>query len=203
MWKRAIILAAVLGIAACTMGPPVTRLDVAGGTVTVAAPAGYCIDRSATRDTRQGTFLLLGSCAAMTATGATDAVPVAPLVLTALVSDPLRTETAPDAASLSQYVRSDNGRASLSRSGQAQTVSIQQSETRNGVLYMKIRDRSPGGDAALSQDTWRAFLPMADRVVVLSAQSLIDQPVSSDAARSVLRTFVATVQAANKGNAAE
>lgn len=198
MWRRATLLAAVLGIAACALSTPVTRLSVAGGTVTVSAPNGYCIHRGSTRDTSQGTFVLLGSCAAMTSDGVAAPVPV---VLTALVSDPLQTEKAPDSATLSQYFRSSSGRAVLSRSGQAQSVSVLHSETRRGVLYMKTRDLSPQEDEALTQDTWRAFLPISDRVVVLSVKTLATQPVSSDAALGVLRDFVGAVQAANQPKA--
>lgn len=191
--KIAILIAAVL-LSACTMGPPVTQLSVASGAVTVAAPNGYCIDRSATRDRANGTFVLLGSCSALSPNGAEARVPV---VLTALVSDPLQIATTPNAGTMAQFFKSNDGRAILSRSGQANTLRILQSETRRGILYMKLRDSSPGGDAALTAETWRAFLPLSDRITVLSVRMMADQPVSSDAALSVLRNFVAAVQTAN------
>lgn len=182
-------------LSACTtLGPPPTHMTFASGDVQMAAPDGYCIDRRATREQAAGAFVLLGDCARLQH-GQPEA-PV-PVVLTALVSDPLLVEATPSPSVLSRYFRSDSGRASMARDGQAGSVAILQSETRGDIFYLKFRDSSEGADPQLAQETWRAFVPVRDRLTVLSVMTLAEQPVSSDAALGVLRSFVSRVQTVN------
>lgn len=173
---------------------PVTQMPVAGGAVTVAAPEGYCIDPKGTREQPMGTFVLLGNCSLMFLDLSGPAVPV---VLTALISDPLQTQSPPTPTALAKYFKSTSGRASLARDRDPTSVQVLQSETRDGVLYMRFRDSSPERDAALTSESWRAMMPMGNRLTVLTAQGLSTRTVSSDTTLTTLRNFVAAVKAAN------
>lgn len=186
-------------LAGCAVGPPVTSLPLGGGDVTLAAPPGHCIDRQSLQRRKEGSFVALGSCAALT--GNAEATPAQPVVLTGLVSDPLP-GPAPTPAQIEAFLRSPQGRASLASDGDPASVRILQSQTRSGVLYLKHRDRSGQNGTALTDEIWRAAYPEAGRIVVLSARSLASRPVSSDTQLSLLRRFVAASQAATKAGAA-
>ncbi len=200
--RAAWTLPATLALAACAdMAPPVTRLAVAGGAVTVAGPTGYCIDRRSRRAEVQGTFLLLSQCPDAAAPAGGLALPdpdVAPVILTALVSQPMAPGAAPSPAEMERMVRSAPGRAGLARDGDPASVRILDSRRQNDVVYLRMTDRSDrdSSGAALSQDIWRAMYWSGDRLTVLSVKTLAARPVSSDEAERVLRRFVAATRAA-------
>lgn len=181
-------------LSACALGAPVTVLPVDGGAVTLAAPEGHCFDMRSRRVQEGGNFVLLGSCAALSAS---DAAPPAPVVLTALVSPPLPPGTRTDAEALRAYFVSEAGRAGLSASGDAATVRLVETRVRGPVLYLRLRDRSALPDVALGGDVWRAVFGQGDRVVALGAKALAAQPVPMDATLSALTRFVRATRAAN------
>jgi len=184
-------------MAACAV-PPVQSLSVAGGAVTLAAPPGYCIDRSTLSDRPEGTMVFLGSCAAM---GAATAGPQQPLLLSALLSDPIGPKM-PGIKTVEAYLASPAGRARLARDGRAASVRILQRQVRDGVLYLRIRDSSVGDADAFLPESWRAVLPLGDRLAVLAALPVKARPVTGDAPRAALHDFVAALRAANPPAAA-
>lgn len=192
--RRAVPVLAALALAACAaMGPPVTRIAVQGGAVTVVAPEGYCVDRGSVRDRADGAFVLIGNCAALSADGPQAPVPVA---LTANVSAAMPQVPAPSPAELESFLRSPDGRAMLARDDNPASVKVLQSTRRGDVVTLRLRDSS-GDPDLVSQDIWRAVWWQEGRAVALTVAPLASRPVSSDAAAGILRAFADATHAAS------
>ncbi|MCU9848293.1 hypothetical protein OEZ60_09760 [Defluviimonas sp. WL0024] len=199
--RAAVALAAGLGLAACAasgFGGASRAIIVAGGEVTVTGPSGYCIDRSVSRDGAEGAFVLLGSCAAISGSR-TAAQPVRPAVLTASVlpGAPLSAPMAESFEGLAAFFRSAPGRAALSRSGKAETVTVEEVAAAGDVLYLRLSDASASDGRAVEPEYWRAILALKGRIVTLSALGLQDRPLTAAEKRRALEGFVAQMKAVN------
>lgn len=175
------------------------RLDVAGQTIVIAAPAGYCIDPKSTTRTADGAFVLLSDCSLFGAAGGKpDARGSA---LTASVSSGSLLEAEGDAADgladLEAFAASRRGRAVLSRSGQPDRVRILNTQTSGGVLYVLVEDRGRLPIAGLDRQFWRAFLEVNGRTVALSDLSFQGGAASPQGALNRLAAFARAIQSAN------
>lgn len=204
-------MAAALGLAACDGGDIAglgaaglafsraapQRVAVADGSIVITGPRGFCIDRSALREDSNGAFVLLGSCASITQS-AGQPQPAIPAILTATVSG----NTVEDAGTdellgfLEAYLKSDDGLATLSRSGDPDKVQILETMIRDGALYIHARDRSGLADE-ISSDYWRALLGINGRIVTISVVGFDRIPMSSTAGFQTLNDFKARIRAAN------
>ncbi|MCK8483340.1 hypothetical protein MUY21_04760 [Aliiroseovarius sp. S2029] len=184
-------------------GDLVRAKTVMGGAVTIATPKGFCIDTTSHQDTEAGAFIPIGACAALTKNAA-DPKPEKPAFLTATVL-PMPVQavglpTDPDARlrEARDFVQSDAGRAALSRDGRAETVTLLDTKSASGVLYVRIRDTSGGLPESLSDTTWRAFLEVNGRLVTASATAFADQPFGQGKGLALLRDFVSQIRKANR-----
>lgn len=193
--RPAPLLAALLLTGCVAAGGAATRsLAVAQGTVIVAGPPGYCVDRRLSRTGPGEAFVTLGNCAALSP-GATGPAGV-PAVLTATVSD--RPATPPDPARLEAFLRSDAGRAALSRSGRAETVQILAARREGAMLLVQIRDGSAVGPGpATGPDYWRAVFDAGGRLVTASVLSFAGRPLDRDEGFRLLAAFAARIAAAS------
>lgn len=206
--SRAAALLSALALSACVEGMSPTgsaprAIALAGGAVTATGPAGYCVDRAASRDGAAGSFVLFGTCAALSGSPAAGQ-PAKPAVLTASV-----VPGAPDAATfaasfpaMARFFGSDPGRTALSRSGRAGTVALGAVSSRDGVIYLSLSDSAAGPGQAVAPDYWRAILALRSHLVTLSVMSLADRPLTSAEKRQILDAFVGRMRAANAGAAA-
>jgi hypothetical protein len=192
---RAAALAALFALAACEGGPGApTSVVVAGGALTVAGPAGYCIDRRLSRTGGAEAFVVLGSCAAFSRSAARR--PGAPAILTATVS--AEPAAAPDRRSLERFLRSPQGRAAISRAGRADTVTILSARNERGVLFLQIRDTSATAEGPATDPAyWRAVFGLNGRLVTATVLAFADRPLSRDQGFGLLAEFVARLRATN------
>lgn len=179
-------------VAACTGLPAPRTMSVAGGTVVIAGPAGYCVDTHGSRDTAAGSFVLLGSCASISGS-ANAPQPVAPTVLTAAVSaGSSGAGIAGSERRLAQYFGSPAGRAALSRTGKASTVTILGHHDGNGAFFLHLRDRVP---KAGTIESWRVLFDLNGHIVTLSVVALPGRPMSNRHSEALLTAFMAQVRA--------
>jgi len=138
-----------------------------GRAVTIAAPAGLCIDPASTRVDAAGAFVLMRDCAAGAGAGPPRTV------LTASVSSGGLTgegDAAADSLSeLGDYIATPDGLALVGRSGRSDRVRVLSRQLTRGVLFVLVEDRGPQPIAGLDRTFWRAFLEVNDRMTVLSA----------------------------------
>lgn len=180
------------------------KVSVAGGDITIAGPFGYCIDRSASQDTRRGVFVLLGSCASI-ANDADAGSPRIPGVLTASVSGESSSDIDGSMARLEAFFLSDSGRAALSRNRRASSVTVLSTRQSRKLFILRVRDTSPNLAQGLSQEYWRALFDVRGRIVTLSVIAFTENPMSDSAGLATLKAFAAKIQRANpplpdKGN---
>jgi hypothetical protein len=166
---------------------------VLGGAVKVASPGGYCIDPAGVMQSDDSALVLIGRCTGGPGT------PQARAILTAAVSAAgSGMDIAANGAALAAYFGSDQGRAALSHSGQAGTVTVQQTALAGDAFVMQVTDTSPNPDSPAEAASWRAVLGVAGHLVTLTVTGTQSAPLTAEAGRSLLDGFVAAMQAANR-----
>jgi hypothetical protein len=179
-----------------TGGAPAEAV-VTSDLVVITGPRGFCVDETATRAEGDTAFVLLGNCAAISGSRRADQ-PEVPVVLTAAISE------ASDAGSISEslgeldaYFRSEPGRALLSRTQDAGSVTVLETVTQGDMFLLHASDTSAGAMEGVSDDYWRAYLDIGSRIATLSVLALEDRGVTRDQSLSALMAFSGAVQAAN------
>lgn len=199
-------LGAVLLLGQCLLAACVTlgggqdaprQVQVTADAVTITGPSGFCVDPTAVRDTGDTGFVLLGNCAAISGR-ARSGQPEIPAVLTAAVSAPSAgTGLGDNQGALEAYFRSEDGRALLSRSGDAGSVQVLDIRTQADMFLLHARDTSDGAMVGVANDYWRAYMEIGGRLATLSVLVLEDSQVSDAQALATLTQFAAAVQGAN------
>ncbi|ABD52980.1 hypothetical protein [Jannaschia sp. CCS1] len=191
----AALLAACVGLGGGDDAP--REVQVTADAVTITGPRGFCVDPTAVRNTDDTGFVLLGNCAAISGS-ARAGQPDVPAVLTAAVSAPSSGGgLTANLDALETFFQSDDGRALLSRSGDASTVQILDTRRQAGMFLLHARDSSAGEVVGVASDYWRAYLDVGTRLATLSVLALEDAEVSNAQVLSTLTQFATAVQAAN------
>lgn len=180
------------------------EIQVTSDAITITGPPGYCVDPTATRNSGDTGFAVLGNCAAILGS-ARARQPDVPAVLTAAVSAPSSgTSLTANLDALDAFFRSQDGRALLSRSGDADSVQILNTRTQSGMFLLHARDTSAGDMGGVAADYWRAYMDIGPRLATLSVLALADAEISNDQALATLTRFATAIQSANPdANAAD
>lgn len=173
-------------------------ISVAGDSVIVAGPPGYCIDRGATRDTARGAFVLLGSCASLSG-DATRPAPRVPAVLTVAVSGQPGDGAALSAplSRVEAFLRSERGRRVLSRTDDPSTVEILDIGKSEEALIIHARDSGASEITGIEDEYWRALLDVNGRIVTVSVTGFEARPLSPDAGRATLEALADRIVSEN------
>lgn len=162
------------------------QVQVLHNAVTVAGPAGYCVDVEATRESDIEAFVLLVRCRATLRP-----TPVLSATITGVETDGEPAQM----RALTEYLQTAPGRAQLSRSGDPRDVTVEEATYADGAVWLLITDH--GNPASFEDSYWRAILPVAGRIVTLSVLSASAHPVARDSGLAILRNFVRRMQGAN------
>ncbi|MDU8944445.1 hypothetical protein [Ovoidimarina sediminis] len=171
-------------------------LPVSEGIV-IAAPPGYCIDREASRvKDSGGAFVLLGSCAAISR-NASAPRPLTPGLLTVTVSDaPVPLSDDQIGTALGRFFNTPEGRAILSRSGNANAVDILDTDVSQNALILHFTDESVA-QLGLSPEHWRALFRLDGRLVTVAVSGFDDLPMTSSEGLATLRSMTDQIRAAS------
>lgn len=173
------------------------QVQVTTDAITVTGPSGFCVDPTATRSSGDTGFVVLGNCAAISGS-ARAGQPDVQAVLTATVSAPSsETSLTANMDALDAFFRSEDGRAVLSRSSDAETVQILETRRQSGMFFLHARDTSAGEVGGVATDYWRAYMDIGPRLATLSVLELAEANVSDVQALATLTQFAAAVQGAN------
>lgn len=193
-------LALVPLLAACVLpqggagGGQTQSRSLLAGRVTIAAPAGYCIEPASVLERGDTALLLAGRCA-----GAGDRVPA---VLTASVGaagSAQGIDIAGNGRGLAAFFRSAPGRAALSRRGRAADVRVEEALGIEGAFLLRLADRGAAQAAPVAAESWRAVLPLDGRLVSLTVTGKAGGPVlGRDAGKALIADFVAATRRANR-----
>lgn len=175
----------IMMLAACQVSGGARRAPVLGGSVTMGLPAGYCIDRSASRETEDTAVIIMGRC--------DSAAKAVPAIVTTTVGRPgsagVMTASPSD---LAAFFATPQGRATLSRDGRPNDVRLISAATSGKALVLHVADRRQG-------EYWRAFVGVRGRLVSLSTTGTPGVRLDPAAGRQVLDSFVTALVAANAG----
>ena len=195
------VASAVLGLAvlaACAggFGGQVQRdVTVADDAVTIAGPRGFCVDPRATKDSEGQAFVLLGNCAIL-AQG-NQPQPDYQALLTAAVRENFGGPISERFSAVREYLKTEDGRALLSRSGDPATVSILDTLARGDVLYIYARDTSDGYAPNMSSEHWRAVFDLQGLIVSVAVLGFENQPISKRDGLAALQNFAAIIVSKN------
>lgn len=162
-----------------------TSVRLVSSNFTVTAPDGFCVDGASVQDTTQSGFVLMADCAALR--GRKRKVDQArSVLLTATVAAPLESSDSVTPQALEHFFNTVQGRAILSRNGDAATISATMEIVADNTLILHIRDSSPVNIDGLSQDDWRAFTVINGRLVTLSAAPFVGGSASGSSAKALV-----------------
>ncbi|MFP4303540.1 dihydroxy-acid dehydratase [Rhodosalinus sp.] len=179
--SRAALAGAALALSACTeqeTGAAAPReVVVARGAVLVAAPPGYCVDRTALRDAEEGSFALLASCASLDPNA--DGPSAQPAILTVTVSGRDPETTPPRAEALAA----------------AAPEAVLATRQRGALALVHLGD---GGDAVLPGGDprhWRGATGTGGRVVALALYAPRESPLAGAAGGDLMAALAARIEA--------
>ncbi|MEY4306010.1 MAG: hypothetical protein RIT52_2185 [Pseudomonadota bacterium] len=181
--KRLILarLLPALLIAGC-VGGSATR-DVLQGAMTISGPSGYCVDPSASREGDDRAIILMGRCSASTA--------VKPAVVTLSVG-PAGSAGVMIAggAELTKFFTSTQGRKTLAASGRARDVEVLEALSVGDAFLMRLQETD-------QPSYWRAVMGLRGRLVTISVQGSLAEPLAVEDGRVLIDKSIATMQRAN------
>ncbi len=181
---------ASLGGGAASSAEGQAAVTVTRQEVNLSGPRGFCVDPVSTRDAASQAFVVFGNCAAITG-NPEEPQPWLQAVVTATVTaSDGGLSVAPQAPALLEFFRTPGGRATLSRTEDAQTVSILESFVEDGSIYLHVRDTSPPVFGGAQNTYWRGYTDADGTVVALSVIGFEGTPISGSDGISVLRGFV-------------
>lgn len=168
-----------------------TRVYAAPGGLQFAGPPGYCVDRDNTQASGSSGFVLLGGCDVL---AGADRGPRQHAILSATYA-PLEQPTS--LAELSAFFETRAGRALLSRSGEASSVTILDNSVEDHVLFLHVHDTSPNAGAPLAPEHWRAALLIGGYGLMLSVHATRPAPLARGEGHVKIGAFARAVQRVN------
>lgn len=186
--SKAAALLASLALAACQVegGFGTSRsVPVLDGALNVGVPAGYCVDRGASREGNGAAVVIMGRCSSEAT--------VPPAVVTVSVGRAGSAGvTAAGGAAMAAWFTSAEGRKALSRDGRASDVRVHQAISSGDALLLHVTDRRVG-------TYWRAITGKKGRLITLSATGTPRVPLDPAAGRRVIDQLLAALSRANAG----
>ncbi len=172
--------------------PAVPRIALLNGKVIAAGPNGYCADPNASNP-RDG-FAIFATCAALDADS--DEFGFAG-VATVQVGPKGSAIVAGQEAAFVAYLESEDGARTLSRAGDAQTVTVQSTKEDNGAVSVRFTDSAPSGVAGEQALQWRAFVDINGYLVTISVRGLKEAPLARAVGSAMLRQAIEALFNAN------
>ncbi|MDO8985060.1 hypothetical protein [Cypionkella sp.] len=181
------VLAIALALANCQVGSGFTSsraAPVLGGALQIGVPPSYCIDGKASRESRDTAVILMGRCS--------DAMKAIPALITVSIGQggSAGVMTAGGQA-LAAFFASQQGRATLARSGRAGDVKIIAALSAGDAFLLHLQDRNVG-------EYWRAVIGVKARLVTLSATGTDEVRLDPVEGRKILEKALDALRTANK-----
>lgn len=179
-------VAVLLLLTACQMGDGITQsppASILGGTIKVATPSGFCVDKAASRESGDSAVILMGRCN-------TEVRAAAALVSVAVGRSGSGGVMTQGPLLLAEYFKTAEGRAALSRNGRASGIEIRQVSGVEGTLFLLVRDRMQG-------EYWRAITSLGGRLITVSATGTPDIALDKIEGRKLVDATLLSISRAN------
>lgn len=178
-------------------GDPAQReVTVSRSAVTIAGPSGFCVDPATLRDEEESAFVLLGNCAAI-ARSSRQPQPEVRALLTAAVQELEAVSIRDQGSQVAEFLKTEEGRALLSRTGDATSVGILNARKSGDVLYLHAYDKSPGYVPGMASEQWRAMFDLDGAIISLTVLGFEDEPLSADTGMATVREFASIIRREN------
>lgn len=181
-----------LGLELRMPGPAIRAMAMYDGSVVARTPDGYCIDERTSRP--EAGFAAMGGCAILSA------LPIMPrteALITVQFGAPDSATVAGAERDLVTLLRSAQGAALLSSSGQPDAILVEGIETGPGVVLVRFLDTAPPLAEGLEQVEWRAFFDIAGRLTTLTVRGFARAPLDRERGLQLMSDAVASIRAAN------
>ncbi|WP_121060671.1 hypothetical protein [Chachezhania antarctica] len=158
-----------LGLAACTegaglsLGASQAETQLAGGALTLVAPAGYCIDRNSVENGAEQSFALIARCPGNAGAGKP------PALITVTTAPMAEGQSVPGASALARA----SGRGAVARPG------------REGLSLVQIREGETD-IAGASPTRWRGVFAAGGQLVGLTLYAAPDSAALGDGGAALL-----------------
>jgi hypothetical protein len=186
---------AVASVAACDLplpGQGTRTLPLYDGAVLARGPTGYCVDPASSRP--EAGFAVIGACGLLAASGI---MPPADGFITVQVAGPGTAAVSGAEEALARLLREPRGAALLTDSDTPAAVTVGQIDLGEGTVIVRFRDSADPPVAGLTDEGWRAFLDLEDRLATVNLRSYDRAPLPPAQARALLYAAVAALRAAN------
>lgn len=166
-------------------------VEVDGQKITIGSGAGYCLNERQSRYTRSGAFVVLAPCEEGDGTPA----PKGLVIVNVLASQAL--QDALDADRMDEFFRSSDGRKALSARGNAADIEILGTMASDSSYVVHSRDASGPVIPDTSDEQWRMFFTVRDRLVSVSVINFTDAPMSDGQIFTQMEAIATTIRALN------
>jgi len=181
--------------------PHISTIDVAGRSLIIDGPQGFCVDRQNSQTGGDTAFVLLGNCAVVSPHTRAE-TPEIKALLTASVSNTDQTGglVARSSVDMDRFFRSETGRTALSRVSDPGTVSVLDTFQQNNTFYVRARDTSPGIVPDAADDYWRAYFDLDGQLVSVSVIGFQADPLTPEKGLSTAQEFAGLIKQRNGGS---
>lgn len=196
----------IAGVSACgssRMGTvsrapsPKSTIEVAGRTLNIKGPPGFCIDRQISQFGDDLAFILLGSCKVVSPSTFATSPKVKALLTASISGSDGGGSIAGSLNSMDQFFRSENGRTALSRASDPGTVQVLETFQQENTFFLRASDSSQGIVPGAANDYWRAYFDLNDQIVSVSVIGFESDPISPETGLTTLREFAHLIKDQN------
>ncbi len=170
-------------------------ITVTPDSIVISGPPGYCVDPSSSQGNAVIPFVVMGNCAAISR-NSRDAQPAYKAVLTASVGDVGSGDALMQGGDdlLTEFFWSDEGRQTLSRSGDPSQLELLDSFISNDIYFIHTNDTSRSMLLDISPEEWRAYFDVRGRLISLAVLGFADAPLLQSEGKALIMAFAAEVQ---------
>lgn len=174
MIRRQVVVAAagLWALGACAPAEPVRTLSLLDGAITASTPDGYCIDQQTSRPATG--FAVIAPCATL---GGNGPAPAAIGVATLQIGPDGSGAVAGAERALRDLLETEAGARLLSTGGQAETITILNSQAFRNRVTVHFTDTGQPPFARLQGEEWRAFTDIDGRLVTVAVRGLATAPL--------------------------
>lgn len=190
------LAAVTLGVSACGGlpldggGPAQNEIVVTSDRVILRGPEGFCVDTESSSHRPAEAFIVFGNCAAIAGDEEQPQPFVSAVAVATVFAAGAKTPSIADSeVALAQFFQTDAARVALSASGEASTVEILDSFSRNGAFFVHARDTGTGRLPGTSDTYWRGYFDVKNSLVAVSVIGLEGVPLSSSDGLQTLYGF--------------
>lgn len=201
--RLAALAAAAFALAGCADGVAFTAPDranvtVAGESIAIAAPGGFCIDEASTTSGPRGAFVMVSDCGLLGQPGGRTP-PVGAVMTASISANPDLVAEGGDTTldDLEAFLGTPRGRALLGRSGDGGATRILQTTRQGDILYVLVEDGGQQPMPGVEDRFWRAFMTVNGRMAALSIQGFQGASPGHEATLRYLSAFAASLRAVN------